>query len=1222
MDFTVRASIKYDDLHPQKVKLFGTGSIEDASELLLDAVHDVQQRAGVPSTREYVSEAARAFKNLEQLLDNVGVQCGASMPGLLDGVASLAQEVKELRTACTTSPPHMHSGQLLELAEQRNLAQAEARRLRRELASVTDTLREVRTSLNVAPEAHDGDLVEIARDVRGWADAWLELTPQRLAEEIHNGRSAAGIDVGISWRNLSETMQGKSVRAAEYALGRLTDVARPSAPATPGQVARLLFEASRRVAEERGTEPIPLVDTKTWEAASSGRRDWWGRVAHEVLANVGISVPTALLPVTAAELAEAIHAAVMEHANPDGDVVDEAFEDASPEWNAWRLRVSQSTLDRLPSIAAPKREFPPVSPLQLAKAMHAARCAASTASAEGKGLRAPLWIGVPWEQLHESATDWFEHVADVALLELSQLVRGDAGADAQFGAQVNEVISKYQVMVSTLAEQRDRAQAEARRHKDMVVRLQAAWNTVAEKLGMSFGRAFDDVVVAPMIVEAIGQLKAQHGRDLDGLRRSVRAAEEQSGVLQGMVRGIADQMELDIPEGGLFKPGPFGEALRAWLAQRPVVAPEDLARAWMETPSGGQGFPWVQAHPDVQREFVEHARKVLHFLSLQNMVTGKLDQARVDWERFARSGGEPDVLLGVPGTFFTVDETGETLRGKAFLVEDGNTVSKSPQVGALLEQVRELSAEMRSLREAHANRVSLFGRLAEVIGVDGASDREIVESIVATYADFNARIPALAREVRDLRSEQSDHYQDLRMALGIEDSLSWEDLISNVVVRVRDSDDADGLRRRQRDTETGCRVAARLPQGTSHADVMVFLNETVTALVDIRHRLMLEPDASVVQVLKAVAKLVKRAEGAGSLAQNALTAINELLGLNEKQFPAGTVDAVRGLRESWGVMEEWLPRLFDALGVDVYVLSGKENVAQAMGRALDCARELKVSAGTNLGERAFVKRVTDSAYAVLEAAGIDTVTDSPDAVVQKAGDAAAILRSWPDVLRAVNAFQGEDIEQPDEVAPNLETYAKMWSDPPKLFMALERLLAAHRGEPLRNDVGTMHERVDNLVKRLFAVVEETGRMHGIRYTLGESKVTFADMVLMNIRNHVAMAPSELAGHDHVGPVVNATKAAEFAGLVKSIKVFDQTQMWVQGPTASDADPEKRWHVGCGGEVKFLGNVGVTDVCVACRAVCVPQEGSAAITVTESPSPFVDGGLDVEKAIELVEGDES
>ena len=76
MDFTVRAVLRHPDVHPQEVELHGTGDPRAASHLLLQAVGQMQEQAGLSSalneliaSRTTIGHVSNAFNLLDVPVD-------------------------------------------------------------------------------------------------------------------------------------------------------------------------------------------------------------------------------------------------------------------------------------------------------------------------------------------------------------------------------------------------------------------------------------------------------------------------------------------------------------------------------------------------------------------------------------------------------------------------------------------------------------------------------------------------------------------------------------------------------------------------------------------------------------------------------------------------------------------------------------------------------------------------------------------------------------------------------------------------------------------------------------------------------------------------------------------------------------------------------------------------------------------------------------------------
>lgn len=1168
----------------------------------------------------------------------------------------------------------------------------------------------------------------------------------------------------------------------EQVSGLLSEVREAQTPQmVPEQLAEVLFDASRAVSSALGSEPVPVVDKPGgWAVAGDRRKQWWREVAKLLLDRVVVSVPTSLLPVSAEELARALYATQIVTVLP--------WEEAPESSRRERIERAQRILDMLPSIATPKT-LPPVLPTQLAQAMNDARLA-MTQQAHGG---APLWLGAPWEKQVPQVREWYERMAEIVLSELPEIARADAESDASFVAHMDAVTSELRQRVVTLEQENERLDAQ---------RLQAlaSFREIASMLDMSFGGAEDMRALGETTATAVRQLRdeaSNEGTWRSMYRGMLRGVMDQLGLPDEVIDdpkafGAAFHVELEKrsgvklnvcapkPEDWMVslvrsEPGPdgllsgtvrHGHRLQLGAIEYkvefvytgsdpvrpdgelllPSVSPEQLGRAWLETPAAsGTELSWDDS-PALHELYIDHARKVIERLTGESMMDSA---ARQRWVALARQGRKVSPL---PGEAFTIGEDGklkgfrasflvpgkvkgfrggvpeldrESLRaflGGSVTQSDPDTVAISKLIesvtggrvlrehdsAALLAQLRELGAHVRTLEAERGRHQELFARLSETVGVDGATDEFVVSSAISALEDFNVRLPALIEKNRALQTSVETTERRTRNAIaGMERRLAealgdyftpdasddnWADMVLKVSDLVADREDvqelavelgtwpsssvhamtasakklvefqrahrvctgagalqreltsqlaealgrgaepplggtwgwgdlihqvsntadwqrkaatrADDLRRALRmpdhvswdalvaqasqannavghlqrklglreqtypgpllkaveelwimaDSETSEVIAElrgqfRIPRDQSSLMVPVKVAELFRArsdmVQDLARALGLSSDESWEDMIEIATGRTSRAAqpDADRLEVNALAAIRKTLGLHERLFPAGVVDAVheadrcrrmmielrevlelgagtdmtfvvravKELKASWDVMEEHYPRVVEALGVTTDTVSDAA-IPEAVGKALDAIAELKRANVFEPGERAGARRVKDAVLTLVEASGIDVESDEPDVAVQKAGDAAAILRSWPDVLRAVDAFEGVEVEQPDEVEPLLRSYAEVFYKADRrgsVTRAIERLLAAHRGEPLRDDLDTMYERFDSLIKSLFAVVEETGRAHGFRFAPGDSKDAFANMVLMNIRNHVAMSPSAM-----------------------------------------------------------------------------------------------------------------
>lgn len=1225
--------------------------------------------------------------------------------------------------------------------------------------------------------ASEDELSSLVARVVEYSDRWLALTPDTVARAVHTAMGAdslvlAGEMVWVPWDALRPKTIERLMNIATTALHELaawprredTDRQRwqqalnrvrlnaglqmrtveeigdqpefdqmteligelrlqaGSSSATPEQLAVALFDASREVARGRGTEPIPMIDNKPWDCAYEGRKNWWRAVATRTLGGVGVNVPTSLLPVHPEQLARAIHAAVWAVGSsplvPRGTVIThEPWEKASPELNEWRTRV-----------------------------------------------------------------------AEIALSELPQIARADAESEASFVAHMDAVTSELRQRIVILDRENEKLEAQRASALD-------SFREIAGTLGMSFGGADDMRALGETTATAVAQLNEEKLNE--GTWRS---------MYRGMLRGVMDK--LDLPDEVIDDPKAFGAAFSVELEKRsgvtmkvcapkpedwqlhlyragdmvgwvrhgrtlrvgehefevsfvytgpdpvrpdgelllPSVTPEQLGRAWLETPAAsGTELSWDDS-PALHELYIDHARKVIERLTGESMMDSA---ARQRWVALARQGRKVSPL---PGEAFTIGEDGklkgfrasflvpgkvkgfrggvpeldrESLRaflGGSVTQSDPDTVAISKLIesvtggrvlrehdsAALLAQLRELGAHVRTLEAERGRHQELFARLSETVGVDGATDEFVVSSAISALEDFNVRLPALIEKNRALQTSVETTERRTRNAIaGMERRLAealgdyftpdasddnWADMVLKVSDLVADREDvqelavelgtwpsssvhamtasakklvefqrahrvctgagalqreltsqlaealgrgaepplggtwgwgdlihqvsntadwqrkaatrADDLRRALRmpdhvswdalvsqaaqangavghlqrklglreqtypgpllkaveelwimaDSETSKVIAElrgqfRIPRDQSSLMVPVKVAELFRArsdmVQDLARALGLSSDESWEDMIEIATGRTSRAAqpDADRLEVNALAAIRKTLGLHERLFPAGVVDAVheadrcrrmmielrevlelgagtdmtfvvravKELKASWDVMEEHYPRVVEALGVTTDTVSDAA-IPEAVGKALDAIAELKRANVFEPGERAGARRVKDAVLTLVEASGIDVESDEPDVAVQKAGDAAAILRSWPDVVRGVMAFEHVEVEQPDEVEPLLRHYAEVFYKADRrgsMTRAIERLLAAHRGGPVQDNLDTMYERLDKLINSLFEALREIGGPYGVKAVNYVDKQRFAEHVLMVARNHVAMSPSAM-----------------------------------------------------------------------------------------------------------------
>lgn len=1154
-------------------------TLEQMSALTLQALDAVQYQLGLPSSQAELIASRGMLQSLTDILDELAVDAGPyeGMLAVVWRVSALGDEVRRLRADADGGREALQR-QVDEVSAERDRLRTrlsrlgrvvtetrrrldmfegtydteiprivgglvtERNRLRRENEGMVETIREVRDAVGAGPDTRVCDLASI---VRSWRmtderETRLELsiadTPvQRWQQALNRVRLDAGLPM-VPVEQVGDASEFDQVRAL---IGELRLNSKKSS-ATPEQLARTLFEVSREVSATRGSEPMPIIEKSAWEGVHPNRRRWWLDVARRTLDDVGVNVPTSLLPVT---------------------------------------------------------------PERLARAMHAGR---SVMTLSG-GLRPPLWMPMPWEELDAPAREWFERVAEVALSELPQIVRVDAESDASFAAHMDAITSELRQRIGIL----DRANGELEEQR---TRALDSFREIASVLGMSFGLADDMRALGETTATAVRQLKQE--RDLLGRSQ-----------YRGMLMFVADQLGLSAEV--IDDPKAFGEAFRAALAKRvgkarafsfcapapedwvielrpvgplpgdsegdvsgwfrdgaklamedglftarlrytgdlrqrpegtllvPSVTAEQLAKAWLEIPTqASPGFPWDE-FTVLHETYIEHARRVIERLSLEGLARqGRKQAVALPGEAFAFGpDGTPlkmrsDFLApqrfkgfraGVP----ELDR--EALRaalGKVASDVDAEAVARSIQSlsggriqasagvdrAALLEQVKELGAELsrtaaelgreRERAAVAAEKLARHGefewKLATVLGVVPA--REVVRGRVSELVAFErehrvckgaellereltgqlaealgldertpqgnpwpwvhlmSRVGELSLDRQNVHNLQRQHCEDLREALGVK-SVGWVELMVDVRGR---SAVVSETRRMVSEREEDLSRALGLNSGESWEDMI----EIVTGRTS-------------------------RAE-ADRMAVNALAEIGRILDLPERAFPALVVSSVRELHGSWGTVNGQLWRLIEACGAERGTLRD-EDVVDVTSWAVKKVGELRDFRETAVApfRSGDLGRMSDAVIALVEAAGIAVDgTMAHDVVVDKASDAAAVLRSWPDVVRAVGAFDGDEVEQPDEVAPLLRVFAEVYFKADRrgsVTRAIERLLAAHRGEPLRDNLDTMYERLDTLVNNLYEPLREIAGHYGVKAADYVDKQRFAEHVLMVARNHVAVS---------------------------------------------------------------------------------------------------------------------
>lgn len=1170
MEFTVRAVLTHPDVDPQEVELRGDGTLRDASGMLLQAVATVQTRVGTPSSFAELIASRGMFEAMADMLDELGVGPGQNdgMFGVTQRLSMLGNEVRQLRA--TSGIPDVarqeQERRIAEVTRERDTAWGKIR-------AQGTVINEVRRRLNVSPETRDvelapiiGDLIDATRGVASSYNEWrlrigeralAELgsdevarvvpspTAEFLAQAIHKGRSAAGLDVVTSWENLSSQQRAKNVAAADYALRRIED-AEPRREADPEHLAHAMFTALLNDSVERGEislqngEPNPDIRQSSLYEWDPARSSWQRRLvamADKILKRLVVVPSQTLLPVSAEELGRAMYESGP-HATPWTEVRQGYVDHA------------QRVLDSLPSFTALKAA-PPVSAEQLARALHEARCDASMS-----GQHRVVWLPLPWGELDGGTRDYFAFMANGVLGRLPQISSGDADSGESFVARMDAVTSQLRQEIAELraanavvAKERDAALGEL--HK------------AGEALGMSFGNAADVDAIGMIVREAALQrnreckaLAASNRRVAEENRQLIEAGNDANSDMhayRGKVMFVADQLGIPAErvDGDALL---FGEAFRAAIGLRsegadklgtvlldmrgmpgfalgnrfiaedavtaieylrerlvkaearpvvsvcapdpedwqvlltpvggsrvdgsfrsgdtlelrgagvftatldytgsdpqrppgglllPSVTPEQLGRAWFDADLD-LGITWEDMPADVQQAYGFHAKRVIDRLMGPALAEAAArGKQDVDWDAVARS-------VRKPGMFFVRDESGEVMQGRAFRLLDPKEFKNEEAFRAAF------TGDMfgRSFKiDDDKVRAALTGDTAD-------AGRELsVESVLSQLREQGEELRSSQRKLERARA----HHKMLAEALGLDESSSPSALLHEI----------EGMHVRLDDFATWEAEVARELGVTSYTGRQA-LSGVARRLDDFERKH--KGCVGQAELIAELAEAVGAPEGATweSLLNTVRGAVAQ---------PAD-VEAVAGMRRVLGLPAD-----------------------TRAGEVVCAIKELRDSVVVP-GHVAEPRRIKGAIETLTEAAGLE-VTGPADVAVQKAGDAAAILRSWPDVVRGVGAFDGDEVEQPDEVEPTLQGLAKTFHERERyvrLVNSLEGALAAHFGDKLRPDLDTMWQRVDDLVKRLFAVVVETGRAHGLHFAMGDSKPAFADMVLMNVRNAVAFGP--------------------------------------------------------------------------------------------------------------------
>lgn len=599
----------------------------------------------------------------------------------------------------------------------------------------------------------------------------------------------------------------------------------------------------------------------------------------------------------------------------------------------------------------------------------------------------------------------------------------------------------------------------------------------------------------------------------------------------------------------------------------------------------------------------------------------------------------------LPGTFHVTVDGGKVEQGRDYLFTgalkgkplarlDGPVAAALERLAdpvdadkaALLEQVQALGEELQALHGVHARRDARFARLRELIGLEGGGESgedAVVESIAATFGDFNARLPKLAKDNRRLRRRNKELRVELSAALGIEglsnvelvrrgrelfnveqefeqfrrdlartmvsESMRPEALLwtaQQMVSFERRHAVCQGAAALERELvgqlaevaglspESGWtwrplleRVQADLESGRRAAQAVADRHEDLSRATG-------RADASWEELIELVTGLAAQTDREAWADVNALAKIREVLGLRPKLFRAGVVDQVKDLRDTRARMEGQLWRVLAELGA-----TGM-HVNAATERALEVIKELRTK---QADRNQLVRWVDNVALTLAESAGI-RIGDSVEVMMQKAGDAAAILRSWPDVARAAEQMDGQDFgelrDRPDEVAQRLADLVRglntgrvpMWASFTEQIAA--RFESMVRLRPDADDPD-------------FLVMAELEPLHKATLLHAATQVRAHGAALVVQAENLARFRDSVGTADVAQPIEPA----------KTITVLRQNQHWTTGGTVL-SDPDAPWHIGCGGQVT-LSEGTQEGVCGDCGLLCVPQsEPMVSRTVVE------------------------
>jgi len=1064
-----------------------------------------------------------------------------------------------------------------------------------------------RLVMNAQMALHRSDAARPDRDV---------VAPQQLAhmlfmsaQEVSERRGSEPIPLsgGALWEEALWGRRSWWLEVAERTLANMDgalSVPTGVLPVTPGELAHALHVVQIDEAFEQGHIQVVTADGVNtpeivekakaeylhWDPASKDHQLRLVETARRVLDSLpSIAAPkNALPPVTPEQLARAIHLGVMMLPNPDGDVVNESFEDAPPQWNEWRLKVSEIVLSELPQIARSDAEAGGQFAVHMdASLAEAARTIAGLREENRQAVQAGNEFAAErnaareeCDRLKAAEFELFEALASVAHM------LGLAPAGWPRAVLIKRVLSAVRAL-----------------HGPVVGSLRE----IATALGMSFGGSENVSAIGGMTVDAVKQLVAEHGRNARELASVCRELEEMtiagndanSEMLfyRDMMMFVADQ--LGLPADVVDDAKRFGHAVRAELGSQ-HEARHRLARVLEET----RGVSGVSPSGVLLTDAAQAITRLLELWSQEKArpVVSMCVPAPEDWEIDLVPVGPDGKLIEEvyatslrPGARLALEDGAFALKlhyvGPLLSWGDLTRVGRKPVLGSIttdkLDVANLISAVSGGAVPSASDHAALqdqLKRLGEVLRAEQGRARNAVASMQRQLAEaLGAEVPPeddgedadrwadMIMKVGDLVADRED-LQELAAALGTWPSTSVRTMTESAKrladYRTRNEEVSAQLDGEQREFrrklavamgravlgDSGliesarvlaeferahrvCRGAEALERelagqlaevlGRPYADesfrmllsrVTDVLRERADQVTDLASALGLRGTLQWSEMISRVAGSTDAHERM-SWAVNALSAIREDLGLPPKVFPAVVVGAVRDLKASRAVAEGQLLRLFDACGVQ-HETWAKTDVGAAADRALDEIKALVSfrDAVSVPGGAQEVRRVQDAVMTVLEAAGIDLAEDftRPDVTVQKAGDAAAILRSWPDVLRAVSEFDGDEVEQPDEVAPMLMNFVPLFRRADECvgqldryaeaINSLEALLAMVTGQPLRPDVASVRDRFGLLIDEIFAPVLEAGSIYGVEFEAQGSKQGYARLVLMQIRNHVAMLP--------------------------------------------------------------------------------------------------------------------